>query len=142
MANYEYVTTFDIGSYDSSQRSKIMQIETHLIRVICGDDWAKVHDAICHNTSLLTSKHVVSIQPCCRNSGDMFTSLGNTWLTYCIFEFLNDMYRRECATIDKSFRVMHFDEGDDNVTTSDHDSHERYSSWVSFVIRNGSLLGF
>jgi len=99
----------DFGSYDSAQRGIIWDLEKTLFETILGAEWAEVWCSITQNPNLMKSKFSSMIQVCCRNSGEMTTSLMNTLLTKLMIMWnLNKVGLNKCSY---NFAV----EGDDSI---------------------------
>lgn len=110
LAGYPYIACLDLSSFDSAQRGLIWELENALFETIV-PEWAEVWRSIAHNVNWIKGKSVQSIQTCCRNSGEMTTSLSNTAISYWLIKFA--CYKNGI----RLFRdVMIKVEGDDNIS--------------------------
>lgn len=73
--------------------------------------YAEHWKAICINANLVKSRKLKAILPCCRNSGEMTTSLTNTYLNYCVLRNVFEVKLHMIIGVDVDFFV----EGDDMI---------------------------
>lgn len=110
LRHFPTIAALDLSSYDSAQRGKIWEIELELFKIIT-PKWAKVWQAIAHNPNYIVGRFISSCQTCCRNSGEMTTSLFNTLLSLLLMLFA-------CYKMGLTYGVQvdAVVEGDDNLS--------------------------
>jgi len=124
----------DISSYDSAQRGIIWEIERALFERILGVQGMELWSAIALNTNVLRGHHCSSVQPTCRNSGEMTTALTNTLLSELLARYAAKKFKGEVRT---STLV----EGDDNITAL-IGSEEECLKYKDHVLNTYDSLGF